>query len=305
MKLTVEQIATAFTGAMPSQTADFNLLGVDGVALQAVHLAISRRGFPALLIPVPHVGSDATRLTHGLAFWAASNVEFIHGTERRQCPAAVVECRDATLLQTFSALVCAVVARLDGGRRPTWASVSSLLLEWESLLGWRQLLTRESERGLRGELWAIAPTSRTPTMVEAWRGPEAERVDFFLGDLGVEVKVGRQARVHMVSQAQVDEPLGDVPVVFMSMHVMIEPMRGLSVPDLVARWQGSSTTLPHSKRRLPRLATPETTKPRATAAPSFWNRPFATDVKTCRASARPILVYPTCATVWNCREIAP
>jgi hypothetical protein len=142
-------------------------------------------------------------------------------------------------------------------------------------------------------------------MVEAWRGPEAERVDFFLGDLGVEVKVGRQARVHMVSQAQVDEPLGDVPVVFMSMHVMIEPMRGLSVPDLVARWQGSSTTLPHSKRRLPRLATPETTKPRATAAPSFWNRPFATDVKTCRASAWPILVYPTCATVWNCREIAP
>jgi len=48
------------------------------------------------------------------------------------------------------------------------------------------------------------------------------------------VKVGRRHGVHIVSQSQVDEPLGAVPVVFMSMYVMVEPLRGRSLPDLVS-----------------------------------------------------------------------
>ncbi len=47
---------------------------------------------------------------------------------------------------------------------------------WVSLLGRRQLLTGESELGLWGELWCIARSSRAPMMLEAWRGPDAERV---------------------------------------------------------------------------------------------------------------------------------
>jgi hypothetical protein len=191
-----------------------------------------------LLVPVPRIVNDSTRLTHGVAVSAAAHVEFLRGGEHRRCPAAVVECRDPQLLRTFAALVGAVVARLEDGPSPSWASVSSLLSEWESLLGRRQVLTGESELGLWGELWCIARSSRAPTMLGAWRGPDAERIDFLLDGVGVEVKAGRRQGVHLVSQSQVEEPLGEVPVVFMSMHMMVEPLRGRSLPELVREVAG-------------------------------------------------------------------
>jgi hypothetical protein len=233
MGLTVEQVLGAFEATRPSLAADYDIVSVEGLALRVAHLAVSRRGFPSLLVPVSRVESDATRLTRGVAVSAATRVEFVRGGERWHSPAAVVECRDPQLRRTFAALVGAVIARLESGPPPSWASVSSLLSEWERLLGRRQLLTGESELGLWGELWCIGRSARAPTMLEAWRGPEAERVDFLLGTLGVEVKVGRRQGVHMVSQSQVDEPLGAVPVVFMSMYVMVEPLRGRSLPDMV------------------------------------------------------------------------
>jgi hypothetical protein len=233
MGLTVEQVVAAFTAATPSLTADYDIVVVEGADLRAAHLAVSRRGCPSLLVPVPHIGSDSTRLTHGVAVSAATDLEFARGGERWRCPAAVVECRDPRLVRTFAALVGAVVARLGDGPPPSWATVSSLLSEWERLLGRRQLLTGESELGLWGELWCIARSSRAPAMLEAWRGPEAERIDFLLDGLGIEVKVGRRPGVHMVSQSQVEEPLGDAPVVFVSMYVMVEPLRGYGLPELV------------------------------------------------------------------------
>ena len=233
MSLTVEQVIAAFTVAVPSLTADYDIVIVDGADLHAAHLAISRRGCPSLLIPVPHVGNDSTRLTHGVAVSGATAVEFVRGGEHRRCPAAVVECRDPQLVRTFAALVAAVLARIEVGPPPSWATVSSLLSEWERLLGRRRLLSGESELGLWGELWCIAHSSRADMMLQAWRGPDGERVDFLLDNLGVEVKVGRRQRVHVVSQSQVDEPLGVVPVVFMSMYVMVEPLRGRTLPELV------------------------------------------------------------------------
>jgi hypothetical protein len=238
MGLSVEQVIAAFTAATPSLAADYDIVAVDGANLRTAHLAVSRRGFPSLLVPVPRIRSDSTRLTRGVAVSAATHVEFVRGGERRRSPAAIVECRDPQLLRTFAALVGAVVARLEDGPPPSWASVSALLSEWESLLARRQLLSGESELGLWGELWCIARSSRAHTMLEAWRGPDGERVDFLLDSVGVEVKAGRRQGVHLVSQAQVDEPLGEVPVVFMSMHVMIEPLRGSSLPELVREVAG-------------------------------------------------------------------
>jgi hypothetical protein len=234
MRLTVEQVIAAFTATAPSLAADYDLLSIDGTHLHTAHLAISRRGMPSLLVPLPRIGRALTKLTRGLAVSALTDVEFVGGGERRRSPAAVVECRDPGLVRTFAALVAAVVARLEDGPPPSWASVSSLLSEWESLLGRRQLLTGESELGLWGELWIIARSSLAPTVLEAWRGPDAERVDFLLEGLGVEVKVGRQCGVHLVSQSQIDAPLGELRVILMSMHVMIEPLRGRSLPELVA-----------------------------------------------------------------------
>src|SRR5579884_2294670 len=231
MQLTVDHVMAAFSAASSSPAADFAITG--DARTHRAHLAVSRRGFASLLIPVPHVEADSTRLTHGMAFSAAKSVEFARGNERWRSPAAVVECREPRLAHTFAALVVGLVGRLEEGRAPTWESVSSLLSEWERLLGRRRVMSGEEELGLWGELWCIARSSKARVLLDAWRGPEAERVDFFLEGLGIEVKVGRRQGVHLVSQAQVDEPLGEAPVVFLSMYAMLDPLRGRSLVDLV------------------------------------------------------------------------
>lgn len=238
MPLTVEQVIAAFAEAKPSLTADYNIVAVHGANLRVAHLAVSRRGLASLLVPLPHIEGDSTRLTRAIAVSAAMHVEFVQGDDRQRLPAAVVECRDSQLLRTFAALVAAVVARLEDGPPPSWASISRLLSEWERLLGRRQLLSGESEVGLWGELWCIARSARAPTMLEAWRGPEAERVDFLLDNIGVEVKAGSRQGIHAVAQSQVEESLGAVPVVLMSMWVMVEPLHGRSLPEIVREVTG-------------------------------------------------------------------
>ena len=99
MGLTVEQIIAAFATAAPSITADYDIVTVDGAELRVAHLAVSRRGFPALLVPVPRVDNNPTRLTHGVAVSAAAGVEFARTEERWRRPAAVLECRDPRLMR--------------------------------------------------------------------------------------------------------------------------------------------------------------------------------------------------------------
>jgi hypothetical protein len=181
------------------------------------------------------------------------SVDFVRGAEHWQCPAAVVECRDPRLVGTFAALVGAVAGRLEDGSSPSWASVSSLLLEWEELLGRRKLLTGDSELGLWGELWCIARSSRPAEMLAGWRGPDAERVDFLLDALGVEVKAGRRPGVHVVSQAQVDKPLGDVPVVFASLYVMVEAVRGRSLAELAHEVANRVDDMPTFEEKLAKV----------------------------------------------------
>ncbi len=232
MNLGVEAILGAFEGARSPQDADFGIVATDP-APRSVHLALSRDGLAALLVPLGRVAGDTTRLTQGVALRSAAAVQFSRGAERWREPAAVIECRDAQLLRTFAGMAAAIIARLDSRTKPSLEAVTSLFAEWERLMGRRKLLKGESELGLWGELWCFAHSSRSEDLVAAWRGPEGERVDFILGGLGVEVKAGRRAGVHLLSQSQVGEKLGELRVVLLSLHVMPDPLRGRSLAELV------------------------------------------------------------------------
>ncbi len=235
MSLGVDAIVASFEATPAPTDADYGVVTMiaNGQRPRLVHLAKSRNGQSAILIPVSRIQSDTTRLTQGVALRSAISVEFVRGAEHWREPAAVVECRDPGLLRTFAGMAAAVIGRLEGRAKPSWEAVATLFAEWERLLGRRKILKGESELGLWGELWCIARSSRSDELVAAWRGPDAESVDFFLDGLGVEVKAGRRAGVHFLSQAQVGGTLGDVPVVFLSLHVMSDPMRGRSLAEMV------------------------------------------------------------------------
>ncbi len=233
MSLTVQEIVALLASAQPSTGADYDIL-TPGIEARRALLARSKNGAASLLIPVARVGSDVTRLTHGLAIRGAAEVEFARGATRWTGAAAVVECREPRLMSAFAGLVAAVVARVEAGTNATWESVSSLFAEWERLLARRAILSGESELGLWAELWWIVRSIRGVDLIEGWRGPDAERVDFLLDAFGFEIKAGRRPGVHIVSQDQVDAPLGEAHGLLVSMHVMPDPLRGRSLEELVA-----------------------------------------------------------------------
>jgi hypothetical protein len=115
----------------------------------------------------------------------------------------------------------------------TWTDVLGWLDEWQALLNRRSVLTTEQQLGLWGELWLVSRAAHSEMIVNAWRGPDRDAVDFFLDGIGLEVKVSRRAHVHYVALRQVDLPVGDHVAYLLSLWVAPEPVRGVSLADLV------------------------------------------------------------------------
>lgn len=228
-------LATFGRSSTPGIAADYAILSVEGPPPRHAHFARSRLGAPALLIPLSRAAPETSRVTHGLTLKAVNQLELARGDLRWTEPTAVLECRDPELLNAFAPLAAAILARLDSDDKPAWERVVALFVEWERLLGRRTVLTGESELGLWGELWLLGRTSNPDDLLAAWRGPEAEHVDFFIGGRGFEVKTSRRPGVHMLSQAQVEQPLGDAAVVLVSLCVVPDPLRGRSLAELVVK----------------------------------------------------------------------
>jgi hypothetical protein len=115
----------------------------------------------------------------------------------------------------------------------TWSSVLGWVEEWQLLLGRPNVMSEEQQLGLWGELWLISKSTRPDSLLAAWRGPEADAIDFFLDGIGLEVKVSRQPHVHHVSQRQVAEPLGEHEAYLISLWIAPDPVRGTSLTQLV------------------------------------------------------------------------
>lgn len=229
----IDAIVGALSVAKVARDAEYGLVHDPAWAARNAHLAVTKDGTAALVVPVQRVVTENLRLTHGLALRAAPNVEFVRGADRWREPAAVIECRDPKLVHTFAAMAVALAQRLAHTTVTSLDTVTSLFSEWERLLGRRQLLAGESELGLWGELWCLARTSRKNELLDAWRGPEREHLDLLLDGLGVEVKASRTSGVHFVSQTQLDSSVGQIDLVLLSLHVLPDPIRGRTLPELV------------------------------------------------------------------------
>ena len=230
---TGKAIAKLFDAARTPSGADYDIVHTTDNT-NASHLAIAGSGALALIVPLARVQSEATRLTRGLALRGTASLEFAKGARRWTESAAVIECRDVQLHQTFFWMTAALLARLEELDAPSWSAVSALFSEWEVLLSRRQVLTGESELGLWAELWLLARSTRSDLLLEGWQGPERERVDFLLDGIGFEVKASHRVGLHFVSQQQVEVPFGDVRSLLTSLHVMSDPVRGKALPELVS-----------------------------------------------------------------------
>lgn len=198
------------------------------------YLARARSGAPTFLVPLVTTPiASVGRSGGGFSLRPVARLSLSYGARRWEQPAATLECTDAALIETFLVLVQDLVRRLEPSDDTTWSRVLSWVEEWQTLLSRRSGLSVEQQLGLWGELWLVSKSAQPDAMVAGWRGPEREAVDFFLGGVGLEVKVSRRAHVHHVSQRQVDLPVGSHAAYLLSIWVAPEPIGGISLAELV------------------------------------------------------------------------
>lgn len=231
--LQASSLRAAFAAIGPSsadEADDFRIATAVGPAF----LARARSGAPALLIPLDVAPVSVGRRGGGFALNPVSRVAFEHAGRRWEQAAATLECTESNLLETFLVLVVDIAGRLvSTGREVGWPTVLAWVEEWQMLLARRAVLTPEQQLGLWGELWIISKAVNPDPLVAAWRGPEGEAVDFLFDGVALEVKVSRRARVHHVSQRQIDVPVGIHRAYLLSVWVGIDPIRGISLAELV------------------------------------------------------------------------
>lgn len=215
------------------------------------YLARARSGSPAYLIPLAGESADVGRRGGGFALNAVSSVAFCYDGRDWNQAAAVLECTDLSLSDTFFVLVLDLNARLERDvPKRRWPLILQWLEEWQALLTRRAALTPEQQLGLWGELWFIARSSRADFLVSAWRGPDTDPVDFFADGLGLEVKASRRAHIHYVSHRQVRSPVGDSESYLLSAWVGVDPTRGVSLIDLVDEIVSTVTDAPKFLKKL-------------------------------------------------------
>jgi hypothetical protein len=136
-------------------------------------------------------------------------------------------------------VLCAIADRIQVQRLSFSAAVSDTLHLLGRLLRRDQILSRERELGLYGELLLLLGLCRlvdSETAVSAWRGPEAEEHDFGLAGMDIEVKTtSSERRTHWIGSLTQLQPTADRPLWLVS-HQLTEagPDDGWRLADLVA-----------------------------------------------------------------------
>jgi hypothetical protein len=216
----------------PHETDDYKIATSVGRAF----LARARTGAPALLIPLDVSPKGVGRRGGGFSLIPAGRVAFNHAGRRWEQSAATLECTEPDLVDTFLVLVVDLAQRLAvAAPAVTWPIILDWVEEWQALLARRTALTSEQQLGLWGELWLISNAVDPNLTIAGWRGPERESVDFFLDGIALEVKTSRNAHMHYVSQSQIDRPAGMHAAYLLSIWVGMDPVRGVSLKELVER----------------------------------------------------------------------
>lgn len=207
--------------------------------IEGSYLATSEGGRETLLVPVTDSRPPLERSTGDVILSFRAQVRFdVLGSEFT-ANAAIIECANVELGETFRVLATDIAHSLRAGTvRPTPQEVSLALSRWEELLRSKRVLSRDEELGLWGELWLLLQLPATDMAVSSWRGPDAEWVDFVGGGLGIECKTSRRRLEHFVSQEQLTRPLGDLEVYLLSLWVDTDAVAGQTLSDLVTVMDG-------------------------------------------------------------------
>jgi hypothetical protein len=203
--------------------------------LQGSYIALDESGAPCLLVPTTDSRPPLDRATGDVHLTFRPQGAFSIAGREFTSAAAIVRCENASLARTFGVLAQDLAVSLRAaGECPTPHDVSRALARWEQLLRGRKQLSRDEEVGLWGEIWMLLELHDMSRALAAWRGPDAEYVDFVGGGIGIECKAGMRRLEHWISQEQVTRPLGDLEVYLLSLWVGIDAVGGSSLPDLVA-----------------------------------------------------------------------
>ena len=125
------------------------------------------------------------------------------------------------------------------------------LSDWQQLLRQlsRQLLSREGQQGLWGELWAlremVAPVTGLCEAVQTWRGPMGADQDFQLSSLCAEVKTSTAStldRVEISSERQLDAPT-DTVLLLIALSLDARPSHGETLPEMVRALRSEASSL--------------------------------------------------------------
>jgi hypothetical protein len=233
MELSVQALKNAMaavTAPVLNDAEDYRIAASLGQAF----VARARSSAPTMLVPLPVVPAGVGRRGGGFSLTPTSRVAFDFDGRRWEQPAAALECTDLRFVDAFLVLVVDIALRLKAGPGEiTWSTLLAWVDEWQALLGRRSVMTPEQILGLWGELWILSKAAAPDSLIGGWRGPDREAIDFLYDGVGLEVKVSRKAHVHYVSQRQVDSPVGAHDSYLLSLWVAPEPVRGVSVAELV------------------------------------------------------------------------
>jgi hypothetical protein len=232
-EVSVEALRIALNAALAApedQENDYRIFTSFGPA----YVTRSRRGTVSFLIALDSYSPGSSRSGGGFTLISAEMVTFDYAGSRWQQPAAVLECTDTSLLGTF-AVLCSDLGRLllsDKNAR-TWKVLIDWVEEWQFLLGRKPQMSAQKELGLWGELWLVKQAVDPNLLLESWRGPERAPLDLFVNETGLEVKSSRARNTHFISQSQVETPAGQFDCYLVSVWVGIDPVKGVSLPDVV------------------------------------------------------------------------
>jgi hypothetical protein len=246
MILTPEQLRAAFK-KLGVGGDDFQLAAEVGAGF----VARTRAGGIAWVVPLSEAAETSGRRAGGFVLAPMSEVAFEFEGRRWSAPAAVWESTDSALLDTFLVLIADAARSLEA--RPSWKQIVEYVDQWQSLLARRPTLTPEQQLGLWAELSIIERSESPDVLVAGWRGPEGDPVDFFVDEVGLEIKASRRRHAHHVSQSQANRPVGQRESFTLSLWVGSDPTAGTSVVDLVEKIVERVVEKPEFLRKLSKV----------------------------------------------------
>lgn len=246
MSLTPEQLRAAFK-KLGVGGDDFQLAAKVGAGF----VARTRAGNSAWVVPLENAPETSGRRAGGFVLAPLSDVAFEFEGKRWNSAAAIWESTESDLLDAFLVLIGDAAQSL--GPSPSWKTIVEYVDQWQSLLARRPALTPEQQLGLWAELSIVDRSSRPEVLVSGWRGPEGDPVDFFVDEVGLEIKASRRRHAHHVSQSQADNPVGARESFTLSVWAGSDPVSGTSVVDLVERVFARVVDKPQLLRKLAKV----------------------------------------------------